>query len=251
MRIPFICGNWKMYKTKEEAAAFAAAFRKLYEEADTDIRAAVCAPFTHLDTLKEAFAGSRIGVGAQNVHFADEGAYTGEISASMLQEIGVDYCIVGHSERRQYFGETDETVNLKLKKLFEATDITPILCVGENLEQREAGLAEAVAGGQLVTDLAGISAADAAKLVIAYEPVWAIGTGKTASPEQAEEMCAFIRGVLEGLYGEDVCDQIIIQYGGSVKPENASEIMNMDEIDGALVGGASLDPAKFMEIINF
>lgn len=251
MRIPFICGNWKMYKTKEEAAAFAAAFRGLYEAADTDIAAAICAPFTQLDTLKEAFAGTRIGVGAQNVHFAEEGAYTGEISAAMLQEIGVDYCIVGHSERRQYFGETDETVNLKLKKLFDTTDIIPILCVGENLEQREAGAAQLVVGGQLSAGLAGISAENAAKLVIAYEPVWAIGTGKTATPEQAEEMCAFIRGVLEGLYGEDVCDQVIIQYGGSVKPENATEIMNMDEIDGALVGGASLDAAKFMEIINF
>lgn len=251
MRIPFICGNWKMYKTKEEAAAFAAAFRGLYEAADTDIAAAICAPFTQLDTLKEAFAGTRIGVGAQNVHFAEEGAYTGEISAAMLQEIGVDYCIVGHSERRQYFGETDETVNLKLKKLFDTTDIIPILCVGENLEQREAGAAQLVVGGQLSAGLEGISAENAAKLVIAYEPVWAIGTGKTATPEQAEEMCAFIRGVLEGLYGEDVCDQVIIQYGGSVKPENATEIMNMDEIDGALVGGASLDAAKFMEIINF
>ena len=144
MRIPFICGNWKMYKTKEEAAAFAAAFRGLYEAADTDIAAAICAPFTQLDTLKEAFAGTRIGVGAQNVHFAEEGAYTVEISAAMLQEIGVDYCIVSHSERRQYFGETDETVNLKLKKLFDTTDIIPILCVGENLEQREAGAAQLV-----------------------------------------------------------------------------------------------------------
>lgn len=251
MRIPFICGNWKMYKTKEEAAAFAQAFGKLYGEAGTDIKAAICAPFTQLDTLKEALAGTGVGIGAQNVHFADEGAYTGEISASMLQEIGVDYCIVGHSERRQYFGETDETVNLKLKKLFADTAITPILCVGENLEQRESGAAQLVVGGQLAADLTGISPADAAKLVIAYEPVWAIGTGKTATAEQAEEMCAFIRGMLEGMYGEDVCDQVIIQYGGSVKPENASQIMNMDEIDGALVGGASLDPAKFMDIINF
>lgn len=251
MRIPFICGNWKMYKTKEEAAAFAQAFRKLYVEAGTDIKAAVCAPFTQLDILKEAFAGTGIGVGAQNVHFADEGAYTGEISASMLQEIGVDYCIVGHSERRQYFGETDQTVNLKLKKLFADTDITPILCVGENLEQRENGAAQLIVGGQLAADLAGVSDEDAARLVIAYEPVWAIGTGKTATAEQAEEMCAFIRGMLEGMFGEAVCDRVVIQYGGSVKPENATEIMNMDEIDGALVGGASLDPAKFMDIINF
>ncbi|MGC2872869.1 triose-phosphate isomerase [Ihubacter sp. rT4E-8] len=251
MRIPFICGNWKMYKTKEEAAAFASEFRQAYQDAGTDIRAAICAPFTQLDTLIEAFSGTGIGVGAQNVHFADEGAYTGEISADMLKEIGVDYCIVGHSERRQYFGETDETVNKKLKKLLYATDIIPIFCVGETLEERENGNPADVVERQLSCGLQGIASEDASRIVIAYEPVWAIGTGRTATPEQAEEMCAFIRGVLEKLYDEDVCDQVVIQYGGSVKPENATEIMNMDEIDGALVGGASLDPAKFMEIINF
>lgn len=248
MRIPFIAGNWKMFKTKAEAIAFAEEFRELYK--DTDVQTAICAPFTNLEALKEAFAGTEIKVGAQNVHFADEGAFTGEISVSMLEEIGVDFCIVGHSERRQYFGETDETVNKKLKKLFEGP-IRPILCVGESLEERDADKAFDVVGGQIKADLEGIDAADVKKLVIAYEPIWAIGTGRTATPDQAEEMCAFIRKTLIELYGEEVSDEVIIQYGGSVKPVNATEIMNMDEIDGALVGGASLKPKDFMEIIDF
>ncbi len=248
MRIPFIAGNWKMFKTKAEAIAFAEEFRELYK--DTDVQTAICAPFTNLEALKEAFAGTEIKVGAQNVHFADEGAFTGEISVSMLEEIGVDFCIVGHSERRQYFGETDETVNKKLKKLFEGP-IRPILCVGESLEERDADKAFDVVGGQIKADLEGIDAADVKKLVIAYEPIWAIGTGRTATPDQAEEMCAFIRKTLIEIYGEEVSDEVIIQYGGSVKPANATEIMNMDEIDGALVGGASLKPVDFMEIIVF
>ena len=249
IRIPLIAGNWKMYKTTAEAKAFAEEFSKLYK--DTDVRAAICAPFTQLVALKEAFAGTNVKLGAQNVHFEDEGAFTGEISVEMLKEIGVDYCIIGHSERREYFAETDETVNLKLKKLFSSSEIIPILCVGENLSEREAGNAFDVVEGQLKADLEGIDKADVSKLVIAYEPIWAIGTGKTATPEQAGEMCAHIRNIVEKLYDEDTCDSLIIQYGGSVKPENASEIMNMDEIDGALVGGASLDASKFIKIVNF
>ncbi len=249
IRIPLIAGNWKMYKTTAEAKAFAEEFSKLYK--DTDVRAAICAPFTQLVALKEAFAGTNVKLGAQNVHFEDEGAFTGEISVEMLKEIGVDYCIIGHSERREYFAETDETVNLKLKKLFSSSEIIPILCVGENLSEREAGNAFDVVEGQLKADLEGIDKADVSKLVIAYEPIWAIGTGKTATPEQAGEMCAHIRNIVEKLYDEDTCDSVIIQYGGSVKPENASEIMNMDEIDGALVGGASLDASNFIKIVNF
>ena len=249
IRIPLIAGNWKMYKTTAEARAFAEEFSKIYR--DTDVRAAICAPFTQLTALKEAFAGTNVKVGAQNVHFEDDGAFTGEISVGMLNEIGVDYCIIGHSERREYFAETDETVNLKLKKLFSSSDIIPILCVGENLDEREAGNAFDVVEGQLKSDLDGIDRGDISKLVIAYEPIWAIGTGKTATPEQAGEMCAHIRSIIERLYDEDTCDSVIIQYGGSVKPENASEIMNMDEIDGALVGGASLDASKFIKIVNF
>lgn len=248
MRIPFIAGNWKMFKTKAEAIAFAEEFRELYK--DTDVQTAICAPFTNLEALKEAFAGTEIKVGAQNVHFADEGAFTGEISVSMLEEIGVDFCIIGHSERRQYFGETDETVNLKLKKLLTGS-IRPIMCVGESLEERDAGKAFDRVKSQLELGLADIAAADAAKIVIAYEPIWAIGTGRTATPEQAEEMCAFIRSTLIELYDEETADQVIVQYGGSVKPANATEIMNMDEIDGALVGGASLKAKDFMEIIDF
>ena len=248
MRIPFIAGNWKMFKTKADASAFAEEFKALYQ--GTDVKAAVCAPFTDLQTLVDAFEGTGIGVGAQNVHFADEGAYTGEISVAMLEEIGVDYCIVGHSERRQYFAETDETVNLKLKKLL-AGPIRPIMCVGESLEQRDSGELFDFVRSQLVGGLDGISAEDMRRVVIAYEPIWAIGTGRTASPEQAEEMCAFIRKVLIELYDEDTADEVILQYGGSVKPANATEIMNMDEIDGALVGGASLKPADLMAIIDF
>ena len=248
IRTPLIAGNWKMFKTKAEAAAFAEEFKALYQ--GTDVKAAVCAPFTDLDTLVEAFRGTDIGVGAQNVHFEPSGAYTGEISVAMLEEIGVDYCIVGHSERRQYFAETDETVNLKLKALL-AGPIRPIMCVGESLEQRDAGELFDVVRKQLTDGLAGISEADITRVVIAYEPIWAIGTGRTATPEQAEEMCAFIRQVLVELYGEDAADEVILQYGGSVKPANATEIMNMDEIDGALVGGASLKAADMMAIIDF
>ena len=248
MRTPFIAGNWKMFKTSEEAAAFAEEFKTLYH--DTDVKTAICAPFVHLALLKNAFAGTDIKVGAQNAFYEEEGAYTGEISVKMLEDLGIDYCIIGHSERRQYFGETDETVNKKLKRLF-AGPVTPILCVGENLDQREAEAQYTVVKEQLVGGLADIPAADAAKLVIAYEPVWAIGTGKTATPEQAEDMCEYIRNTMEELYDEDVADAVVIQYGGSVKPSNATDIMNMGNIDGALVGGASLKAKDFTEIIDF
>ncbi len=248
MRVPFIAGNWKMFKTGSEALEFAVEFKDLYR--DTDVQTAICAPFTDLKILKDAFKGTEIKVGAQNVHFADEGAYTGEISVSMLSEIGVDFCIVGHSERRQYFAETDETVNLKIKKLLEA-GIRPILCVGESLEERDSGSEHDKVSSQLKGALADVTSGDAEKIVIAYEPIWAIGTGRTATPEQAGEMCRFIRDTLIGFYGEDTADNIIIQYGGSVKPSNATDIMNMDEIDGALVGGASLKAGEFMEIIDF
>jgi len=248
MRIPFIAGNWKMFKTRAEAEAFALEFKELYQ--GTDVRTAICAPFTDLATLVKLFEGTGIGVGAQNVHFAEEGAYTGEVSVRMLEDIGVDYCIVGHSERRQYFAETNETVNLKLKKLLESS-IRPIMCCGESLEQRDAGVLFDFVKEQLMEGLAGISAEDMKRIVIAYEPIWAIGTGRTASPEQAEEMCAFIRQTLIEMFDEETADEDIIQYGGSVKPAIATEIMNQDEIDGALVGGASLKAADFMQIIDF
>lgn len=248
MRKPFIAGNWKMYKTAEQAKAFAEEFRKLYKP--SDVRVAIAAPFTQLWALKEAFAGSGIAVAAQNMHWADEGAYTGEVSAAMLKEIGVDYCVIGHSERRQYFAETDETVNKKVLKALKA-GIMPILCCGESLQTRDAGEQNAFVEAQIRADFAGVSPEDAKKVTVAYEPIWAIGTGRTASPRQAQDMCAYIREVLADIYGEDVSEEITIQYGGSVKPANASELMDQPDIDGALVGGASLKPADFIEIVHF
>lgn len=248
MRKPFIAGNWKMFKTTKEAVEFARDFRKLYRPSDVTV--AICAPFTQLSALVEAFSGSGVKVGAQNMHFEESGAFTGEISADMLTEIGVDYVIIGHSERRQYFGETDETVNKKLHQAF-AHNIAPIMCVGEVLAQRDAGQAFDVVKAQVEGGVAGLSADQVKHLVIAYEPVWAIGTGRTATPDQAQEMCAHIRRVIETLYGSEVSEEVIIQYGGSVKPGNASELMNMEDIDGALVGGASLKPEDFIQIVEF
>ncbi|MGI6752194.1 MAG: triose-phosphate isomerase [Anaerovoracaceae bacterium] len=248
MRKPFIAGNWKMFKTKAEAAAFAQEFKRIYVA--SDVQVAVCAPFTQLETLVEAFKGTGVKVGAQNMHFEKEGAFTGEISGAMLAEIGVDYCIIGHSERRQYFGETDETVNKKLLTSL-SYGILPILCVGEILTERDAGRAKEVVEGQIKAALANLSTEDMEKITVAYEPVWAIGTGRTATPEQADEMCGHIRSVISGLYGEETGDKIVIQYGGSVKPSNATDLMNMYEIDGALVGGASLVPEDFISIVNF
>lgn len=248
MRTPFIAGNWKMFKTGLEAVTFAEEFKELYK--DTDVKTAICAPFVYLSLLKKLFAGTNVKVGAQNAFHEDEGAFTGEVSVKMLEDVGVDYCVIGHSERRQYFGETNEAINKKLKRLL-AGPITPILCVGENLEQREQDEQYMVVRDQLVGAFAGITTKDAAQMVIAYEPVWAIGTGKTATPEEAEDMCEFIRNAVEALYGEATADKVVIQYGGSVKPANATEIMNMSNIDGALVGGASLNAKDFMEIIDF
>ncbi|MDX9889058.1 MAG: triose-phosphate isomerase [Anaerovoracaceae bacterium] len=248
MRMPFIAGNWKMFKTREQALAFAEEFKRIYTP--TDIKVAVFAPYTQLGDLVEAFKGSPIYVGAQNMHFENEGAYTGEISPLMLKELGVSHCILGHSERRQYFNEDDESCNKKLQAAFNH-DILPVFCVGENLDQRQANKAFSVVESQLNGGLKAIKKEDIARLTIAYEPVWAIGTGKTATPEEANEMCGFIREKLINLYGDEIADKVVIQYGGSVKPSNATEIMNMEEIDGALVGGASLDPKSFMEIIDF
>lgn len=237
-----------MFKNKAETLEFAEEFRELWK--DLDVPTVICAPFTNLEILVDAFKDTNIKIGAQNVHFAYEGAYTGEISVSMLEEIGVEFCIVGHSERRQYFGETDETVNLKLKRLFMST-IRPILCVGESLAERDGGMAFDCVREQLEADLADIDAADIKNLVIAYEPIWAIGTGRTATPEQAEEMCAFIRKTLMEMFDEETANEVIIQYGGSVKPVNVMEIMSMENIDGALVGGASLKAKTFIDIIDF
>lgn len=248
MRIPLIAGNWKMYKTLGEAKDFAEKFKKLYKE--TDIKTCICAPYHEIAILKEAFKGTNIGVGAQNCHFEDEGAFTGEISIPMLQDLGVEYCIVGHSERRGMFNETDETVNKKIKALLK-TDITPILCVGEDLFQREHNYQDKLVSEQVDNAFRDIPAELARKVIIAYEPIWAIGTGKTATPLNAEMMAETIRKEITNKYGEDIADEILILYGGSVKPDNITEIMDGDEVDGALVGGASLEPEKFMQIIDF
>ena len=248
MRIPLIAGNWKMYKTPDEARVFCERFREIYK--DTDVQALICAPAVDLSACSDALKGTDIMLGAQNVYFEKEGAYTGETSIDMIKALGCGFSIVGHSERRQYFGETDETVNLKAKALL-AAGLRPIICVGEAEEIRVAGTQNEFVKKQLIGAFEGIAKEDAVRCVIAYEPIWAIGTGRVATPEQAGDMCAFIRETLIELYDEDTADEIIIQYGGSVKPENISDIMDMPEIDGALVGGASLDPEKFMGIIDF
>ena len=251
-RKKFVAGNWKMYKTTSEALRFAERFKELYKDAGAGngaVEAAVCAPFTQLAALKKAFGGTGIKLGAQNAHFDEEGAYTGEISPAMLDEIGVDCVIIGHSERREYFGETDAAVNKKLHKLLER-GFTPILCVGESLSVRENGGQASFVEKQLTEDLRGISTEQAAGIVIAYEPVWAIGTGRTATPEQAGEMCGLIRLAVSELCGESAGERVLIQYGGSVKPANAAEILNTHDVDGALVGGASLVPEDFISIIK-
>ena len=259
MRKKFIAGNWKMYKTPEEAKAFAEEMKAAFKDAksiegrpvlDEKLILGIMAPYTSLETLTEAFKGTEIKVGAQNMYYEREGAYTGEISPLMLKAIGVTYCVIGHSERRQYFCETNELLNMKLKAALE-NDILPIFCVGERLEDREGGKAFSLVEEQVREGLQGILEADVLKITIAYEPVWAIGTGKTASSEEANEMCAFIRSLITKLYGQKIAERILIQYGGSVKGENAKELLNMPDIDGALVGGASLKLSSFMEIVNY
>ena len=240
-----IAGNWKMNKSISEAKNFADQLNG--ERIAHPEQLAVIAPFTQLETLKREFEGTGIKVGAQNVHFEKSGAYTGEISVSMLKELDIDLCIVGHSERREYFAETDSTVNMKLNALLNA-GITPILCVGESLEIRETGNAMLFVSGQITEDLDGLTPAEVEQIVIAYEPIWAIGTGKTATPDQAEEMCGFIRGMIEGMYGRETAEGMIIQYGGSMKPSNADELLKKPDINGGLIGGASLEVGTFMEI---
>ncbi|EQK44937.1 MULTISPECIES: triose-phosphate isomerase [Paraclostridium] len=248
MRKPIIAGNWKMHKTIAEAVEFVNEIKGKVN--NTDVEAVICAPFTLLKDLKEATKGTPIKIGAQNMHYADNGAFTGEISAPMLKELDIDYVVLGHSERRQYFNETNETVNKKVLKALEA-GIDPILCIGETLEEREADKTKDVCKVQTEKALENVTAEDMKKVVIAYEPIWAIGTGKTATAEQANDVIAYVREVVKGLYGEEISEEVRIQYGGSVKPSNVSEIMNQTDIDGALVGGASLQPADFTELVNF
>ncbi len=248
MRIPFIAGNWKMHKSISEGIAFIEAVKN--EIAETEVEVAVCAPYIMLKDLVAAAEGTKVKIAAQNMHYEDFGAFTGEVSAAMLKEIGVTYVVIGHSERRQYFNETDETVNKKVIKALKE-GLGPIMCIGELLEEREAGIENRVVKAQLLKGLEGVSAEDLEKVVLAYEPVWAIGTGKTASAEDANNMIAFIRQTLREVYNDEVSEEVRIQYGGSVKPSNIEEIMNQSDIDGALVGGASLKAEDFVQLVNF
>ncbi len=246
MRKPIIAGNWKMNKTIKEGLEFIDGVKG---KTEGDVEVLICAPFTLLKDLKEATKGTNIKIGAQNMHFENSGAFTGEVAPGNLVELGMDYVIIGHSERREYFNETDETCNKKVLKAIEV-GINPILCCGETLEEREAGKTIEKVKGQIVNGLKDVKPEDLEKIVIAYEPIWAIGTGKTATAEQANEVIAEIRNVVREMFGE-LADKVRIQYGGSVKLANVAEIMGQSDIDGALVGGASLKPADFLGLLKF
>jgi len=250
MRRPVIAGNWKMYKTTAEARKLALDIRNATINAANDLDIVLCPPFTSLSAVGEVLKGSRVVIGAQDCHWEREGAFTGEISPVMLADLGCRYSIVGHSERRTHFGETDRAVSAKARALLGA-GISPIVCVGERLEEREAGSTRDVVRGQVLGSLAGLSAEDMLSTVIAYEPVWAIGTGKTATPGQAQEVHAFIRDLLVDLHGLAVAQKVRIQYGGSVKADSIAALMAQLDIDGALVGGASLEASSFAKIVGY
>lgn len=247
MRKKIIAGNWKMNKTVDEAVALVEQLKQVANSSEVDV--VVCPPYVCIPAVVEAVKGSNIEVGAQNMHFEESGAFTGEVAPSMLTSLGVKYVIIGHSERRQYFAETDETVNKKVIKAIEH-NLVPILCVGETLEQREQGITVDLVRLQTKIALKDVKEEDAKKVVIAYEPIWAIGTGRTATSEQAEEVCCAIRKVIAEIYNQEVADAVRIQYGGSVNGGNANELFNMGNIDGGLVGGASLTEG-FGEIVNY
>lgn len=248
MRIPIIAGNWKMNKNSKDTRKFFQEFNHLM--GDTEVEVVVCPPFTSLESASQILKSSSVKLGAQNMSWEDSGAFTGEVSPDMLIDLGVEFVILGHSERRQIFEETDDIINKKVVKALNK-GLRPILCVGETLEEREGEKAFDIVKSQLLKGFESITEKEASKVIVAYEPIWAIGTGKTASPEDANEMAAFIRSTLKDLFTEDISEEMIIQYGGSVKPANAEEIMNQTDIDGALVGGASLKPKDFIEIVNF
>ena len=247
MRKYVIAGNWKMNKTPAEAATLIEEIKPLVAQAACDVVVGV--PFVDLPAALEAVKGSKIGVAAQNCHWEKSGAYTGEVSAEMLKAMKVGYVILGHSERRTYFGDTDVTVQKRVRAALDA-GLTVILCVGEYLEQREQGVTAEVVGMQTKIALGGVSAGEMARVIIAYEPVWAIGTGRTATAQQANEVCAHIRAVIAGLYGAGVADDAVIQYGGSMNAGNAAELLAQPDVDGGLIGGASLKPADFAEIVK-
>lgn len=248
MRRKVIAGNWKMNMLPNEAIEYIQSFETMVKDSKAEI--ILCVPYTDLFYCLMNAQGTNIKIGAQNMHFAENGAYTGEISAKMLKSIGVEYVIIGHSERRQYFNETDETVNKKIKAAFE-NELKPIVCVGETLEQREAGKTENIITSQTRLALDGLTGEQVKNTIIAYEPIWAIGTGKTATSEDANNSIKAIRAEIKRLYGDDVAEEVIIQYGGSVKSSNAKELFETSDIDGGLVGGASLVPDEFAKIVNY
>lgn len=248
MRTPVIAGNWKMNKTVKEAVALVNELKDKVKDARCEV--IVCPTFVCLPAVLEATRGTKIEVGAQNMHFEDSGAYTGEVSPVMLKDLGVKYVIIGHSERRRYFAETDETVNRKVHSAF-AHDLLPIMCVGETLSQREDGKTFEVIEGQIKKDLENLTTKQVEKMIIAYEPIWAIGTGKTATSEDANKVIKFIRDKVADMFGRDSAEKTRIQYGGSVKPSTIKEQMAQSDIDGALVGGASLKAGDFAAIVNF
>jgi len=246
LRKAVIAGNWKMNKNRAEAKALIEELKPLVKDADCGV--IVCVPFTDLETVLASTQGSNICVGAQNCHFAPSGAFTGEISAAMLTEMGVEYVVLGHSERRQYFGETDVTVNKRMRAALDA-GLKPIVCVGELLEQREQGVTAEVVGMQTRIALGGVTVEELKNIIIAYEPVWAIGTGKTATAEQAGEVCGLIRATVADLYGKEAADALTIQYGGSMNAGNAAELLAQEDVDGGLIGGAALKAPDFSAII--
>ncbi|MEG6574582.1 MAG: triose-phosphate isomerase [Caldibacillus debilis] len=248
MRKPIIAGNWKMHKTAAEAVDFVEKVKDKIPPNDR-VDAVVCAPALFLDRLVGAVKGSELAVGAQNMHFQDQGAFTGEISPLALSDLGVQYVIIGHSERREMFNETDESVNKKMHAAFKHS-LVPIVCVGETLEQREKGETKHVVETQIKKAFEGLKPDQAEKAVVAYEPVWAIGTGRSATAEDANEVCGYIRSVIAGMFGKEVAEKVRIQYGGSVKPENIGDFVKRPHIDGALVGGASLDPQSFLQLLE-
>ena len=247
MRSPFIAGNWKMNKTVSEGEQFLDGLKNL--PAKDEVESAICAPFIHLPSLIEKAKDMNVGIGAENAHEEDSGAFTGEVSVSMLQDLGVDYIIIGHSERREHFNETDATVNKKTLATLK-NNIVPIVCVGETDAEREAGKHIERVESQVEKALLEVSAEDVEKVVIAYEPIWAIGTRKSATSDDANEMCGTVRKKIAALYSDDVADKVRVQYGGSVKPANIKEYMGREHIDGALVGGASLEADSFLELLE-
>lgn len=249
-RKPIIAGNWKMNKTVAEARKLALDIKNGTLNLSDDVEVLICPPFGSLYPVSEILRGTQVKLGAQNCHWEKKGAFTGEISAPMLKELGCAYTIVGHSERRAYFSETDVWVSKKARALIDE-GISPVVCVGESLGDREAGKTNDVVRGQVLGSLEGIAPEDMLRTVLAYEPVWAIGTGKTATPEQAQEVHAFVRNILIDLYGLEVALRVRIQYGGSVKPDNIKALMEQPDIDGALVGGASLEAASFLRLVSF